>query len=128
MREGGSDEALLGIPTKRAGPQGPQGLWVSLGRALIRSNASRQSRKVQSILTPTIIGILVFVTVLIVALVSAIKRESAALQLRYLQTLTVIAVETNSTVIFPLPLELMKAFIKKRTRGGPGICAQNGNG
>ncbi|MCX6028910.1 MAG: slipin family protein [Chloroflexi bacterium] len=37
-------------------------------------------------------------------------REPAAIQLRYLQTLTEIAVEKNSTIIFPLPLEFFKAF------------------
>jgi regulator of protease activity HflC (stomatin/prohibitin superfamily) len=39
-----------------------------------------------------------------------ISRSPAALQLRYLQTLTEIAVEKNSTILFPLPMELMKAF------------------
>jgi regulator of protease activity HflC (stomatin/prohibitin superfamily) len=34
------------------------------------------------------------------------------LQLRYMQTLTEISAEKNSTIIFPLPIELMKAFIK----------------
>ena len=35
----------------------------------------------------------------------------AALQLRYLQTLNVIAAENNSTTIFPLPIELFKPFM-----------------
>jgi regulator of protease activity HflC (stomatin/prohibitin superfamily) len=39
-------------------------------------------------------------------------KEPASLQLRYLQTLTEIAAEKNSTLIFPLPVELLKAFIK----------------
>ncbi len=39
-----------------------------------------------------------------------IGREPAAIQLRYLQTLTEIAVEKNSTIIFPVPLEFFKAF------------------
>ncbi len=39
-----------------------------------------------------------------------IGREPAAIQLRYLQTLTEIASEKNSTIIFPLPIELFKAF------------------
>ncbi len=39
-----------------------------------------------------------------------IAQEPAALQLRYLQTLTEIAVEKNSTIIFPIPLEFFKAF------------------
>ncbi len=34
----------------------------------------------------------------------------AALQLRYLQSMTAIATERTNTIIFPLPLELMKAF------------------
>ena len=41
-----------------------------------------------------------------------IGREPATLQLRYLQTLTEIANEKNSTIIFPLPIELMKTFMK----------------
>jgi regulator of protease activity HflC (stomatin/prohibitin superfamily) len=40
-----------------------------------------------------------------------IGQEPAALQLRYLQTLTEISVEKNSTIVFPLPLELFKYFL-----------------
>jgi regulator of protease activity HflC (stomatin/prohibitin superfamily) len=40
-----------------------------------------------------------------------ISRQSQALQLRYLQTLREIAVENNSTVVFPLPIELFKPFL-----------------
>ena len=39
-----------------------------------------------------------------------IHEAPAALQLRYLQTLTEIAAEKNSTIIFPLPIDLMEAF------------------
>jgi regulator of protease activity HflC (stomatin/prohibitin superfamily) len=39
-----------------------------------------------------------------------IGREPAAIQLRYLQTLTEIAVEKNSTILFPVPIEFMRAF------------------
>jgi regulator of protease activity HflC (stomatin/prohibitin superfamily) len=42
-----------------------------------------------------------------------IGREPATLQLRYLQTLTEIATEKNSTIIFPLPMDLISAFLKK---------------
>jgi len=42
-----------------------------------------------------------------------IGREPATLQLRYLQTLTEIASEKNSTIIFPLPMDLVAAFLKK---------------
>ncbi len=39
-----------------------------------------------------------------------ISREPAALQLRYLSTLTEIASEKNSTILFPIPIEMFKAF------------------
>ncbi|HUT68331.1 MAG TPA: slipin family protein [Dehalococcoidales bacterium] len=39
-----------------------------------------------------------------------IGREPAAIQLRYLSTLTEIASEKNSTILFPIPIELFKAF------------------
>jgi regulator of protease activity HflC (stomatin/prohibitin superfamily) len=41
---------------------------------------------------------------------SVIAREPVTLQLRYLQTLTEIAVEKNSTILFPLPIDLLRAF------------------
>jgi len=44
-----------------------------------------------------------------------IGREPTTLQLRYLQTLTEIASEKNSTLIFPLPIDLISMFMK---RGG----------
>jgi len=40
-------------------------------------------------------------------------REPAALQLRYLQTLTQIATERTSVLVFPLPLEMLNAFMPK---------------
>lgn len=39
-----------------------------------------------------------------------ISKSPVTLQLRYLQTLTEIATEKNSTILFPLPIELLKAF------------------
>ena len=42
-----------------------------------------------------------------------IAREPVALQLRYLQTLTEIATERNSTIIFPIPIDLISMFMKK---------------
>jgi regulator of protease activity HflC (stomatin/prohibitin superfamily) len=47
-----------------------------------------------------------------------IGREPATLQLRYLQTLTEIATEKNSTIIFPLPMDLVSAFLKKDGKVG----------
>ncbi len=41
-----------------------------------------------------------------------IGTQPAALQLRYLQTLTEIAVEKNSTIIFPLPLDLIEPLMQ----------------
>ena len=43
---------------------------------------------------------------------AVIGSQPAALQLRYLQTLTEIAVEKNSTIIFPLPLDLVTPLIQ----------------
>jgi regulator of protease activity HflC (stomatin/prohibitin superfamily) len=40
-----------------------------------------------------------------------ISANPVTLQLRYLQTLTEIAAERNSTILFPLPIEMMRAFM-----------------
>jgi len=42
-----------------------------------------------------------------------IATETGALQLRFLQTLTEIAMEKNSTIIFPVPIDLIKPFLEK---------------
>lgn len=42
-----------------------------------------------------------------------ISQSPAALQLRYLQSLNMIATEKNSTIVFPLPMDLVRAFIEK---------------
>jgi regulator of protease activity HflC (stomatin/prohibitin superfamily) len=44
---------------------------------------------------------------------TVISREPVALQLRYLQTLTEIGVEKNTTVIFPIPIDILEAFHKR---------------
>jgi regulator of protease activity HflC (stomatin/prohibitin superfamily) len=41
-----------------------------------------------------------------------IGSEPQTLQLRYLQTLTEIAAERNSTIIFPVPIDLLSAFLE----------------
>jgi len=46
---------------------------------------------------------------------AVIGSQPATLQLRYLQTLTEIAAEKNSTIVFPLPLELLQGFFKLPT-------------
>lgn len=42
-----------------------------------------------------------------------ISRSPAAIQLRYLQTLSEIATENNSTTIFPIPIDFLRAFMPK---------------
>ncbi|PZS02792.1 MAG: hypothetical protein DLM69_03655 [Candidatus Chloroheliales bacterium] len=51
-----------------------------------------------------------------------IGRESATLQLRYLQTLTEIASERNSTIIFPIPIEFLSLIMN-----GAGQPSSNGS-
>jgi regulator of protease activity HflC (stomatin/prohibitin superfamily) len=43
---------------------------------------------------------------------NVIAQSPSALQLRYLQTLVEISAEKNSTIIFPLPIEILKPFMK----------------
>lgn len=43
-----------------------------------------------------------------------ISRNPTTLQLRFLQTLTEIATEKNSTIIFPVPIDLLEPFIRAR--------------
>jgi regulator of protease activity HflC (stomatin/prohibitin superfamily) len=40
----------------------------------------------------------------------------AAMQLRFLQTLTKVSAEKNSTMILPLPIDLLKAFLQKKEK------------
>jgi regulator of protease activity HflC (stomatin/prohibitin superfamily) len=44
---------------------------------------------------------------------SVLSKDPTALQLRYLQTLSEIATEKNSTMLFPIPIDLFKPFFKK---------------
>ena len=48
---------------------------------------------------------------------SIIAKEPTTLQLRYLQTLTEVASERNSTLIFPLPIDLVSMFMRQGARG-----------
>jgi regulator of protease activity HflC (stomatin/prohibitin superfamily) len=59
-----------------------------------------------------------------------IGAQPATLQLRYLQTLTEIAAEHNSTIIFPIPMDLLQGFLPSKTPD-EGVERQNsrvGNG
>jgi len=49
---------------------------------------------------------------------TVIGREPAASQLRYLQTVTEIASERNSTTIFPIPIDLFKGLLHAVSRRG----------
>ena len=42
-----------------------------------------------------------------------IGREPAAIQLRYLQTVTEIAAEKNSTTLFPIPIDIFRPFLER---------------
>jgi regulator of protease activity HflC (stomatin/prohibitin superfamily) len=43
-----------------------------------------------------------------------LARQPQAIQLRYLETLTTIAADKNSTIVFPLPIELLETLTGKR--------------
>ena len=55
-----------------------------------------------------------------------ISANPAALQLRYMQTLTEIGATQNSTVVFPLPMDLVKPFLD--TLDEKKEAKQTGNG
>jgi len=68
------------------------------------------------------------------AAAAVIGSEPATLQLRYLQTLTEIAVEKNSTIIFPLPMDLLAGLmdlpraVNGRTSAEPAMPAPGRSG
>jgi regulator of protease activity HflC (stomatin/prohibitin superfamily) len=45
--------------------------------------------------------------------------QPMTLQLRYLQTLNEIAAEHNSTIVFPVPIDILSALIKQQGSRGP---------
>ena len=47
-------------------------------------------------------------------------QEPITVQLRYLQTLLEIGATNNSTIVFPIPIDLLTAFMGKTTRNGGG--------
>jgi regulator of protease activity HflC (stomatin/prohibitin superfamily) len=52
----------------------------------------------------------------------------AAMQLRYLQTLTEIGAEQNSTVVFPMPIDIIKPFLELFEKTGkPAVATTNGD-
>ena len=57
-----------------------------------------------------------------------IGSQPATLQLRYLQTLTEIAAEKNSTIVFPLPIDLIQMLLEGRGSSfGKNDAPANGN-
>lgn len=46
-----------------------------------------------------------------------LEKSPSAIQLRFLGTLTEIATEKNSTIVFPVPIDLLKVWIEKQTGG-----------
>jgi hypothetical protein len=42
-----------------------------------------------------------------------LEKQPASIQLRYLQTLTEIGVEKNTTVIFPIPIDIISQWVKQ---------------
>jgi len=48
-----------------------------------------------------------------------LQGEPAALQLRYLQTLAEISTEKNSTLIFPIPIDILRPFYERAKQAIP---------
>jgi regulator of protease activity HflC (stomatin/prohibitin superfamily) len=48
---------------------------------------------------------------------AVMSKEPIAIQLRYLQTLTEIGVEQNTTVIFPVPIDLIRVWLQGKSQG-----------
>jgi regulator of protease activity HflC (stomatin/prohibitin superfamily) len=57
---------------------------------------------------------------------SILASVPAAMQLRYLQTLTEIGGEHNSTVVFPMPLDIVKPFLDILGKNAAAAPASNG--
>jgi hypothetical protein len=58
-----------------------------------------------------------------------IESHPIALQLRFLQTISEIATENNSTIIFPLPIELIRPFLvgAGAGKGGSQVASPTGD-
>jgi regulator of protease activity HflC (stomatin/prohibitin superfamily) len=62
---------------------------------------------------------------MLAAAADVIAKEPVTLQLRYLQTLTEIAIEKNSTIVFPLPIDTIKVFTDNLAALSNGHSAQH---
>ena len=52
-----------------------------------------------------------------------LQSQPASIQLRYLQTVTEIAAENNSTTIFPIPIDLLRSFLSRSEQAVPTTSA-----
>ena len=61
---------------------------------------------------------------------SILQTQPASIQLRYLQTVTEIAAENNSTTIFPIPIDLLRSFLPRQDQptAAPGLPAAEARG
>jgi regulator of protease activity HflC (stomatin/prohibitin superfamily) len=50
---------------------------------------------------------------------TVLAKEPQAIQLRYLETLTVIGADKNTTIVFPLPMDVLTPFVSRREAGSP---------
>ena len=57
-----------------------------------------------------------------------LSRYPVSIQLRFLQTLTEVASENNSTTIFPVPIDLFRPFIESAARGASAPPPPRGRG
>ena len=62
---------------------------------------------------------------------TVMAQEPITVQLRYLQTLTEVAAENNSTIVFPIPIDLIEMFTRTgrfaQSGGGPPPAAPGGS-
>jgi regulator of protease activity HflC (stomatin/prohibitin superfamily) len=60
------------------------------------------------------------------AAAEVIGRDPAALQLRYLQTLLEVGADHNSTIVFPLPIDLLRPFLGRAAAATTATAANGG--
>jgi regulator of protease activity HflC (stomatin/prohibitin superfamily) len=53
-----------------------------------------------------------------------LESQASALQLRYLQTLSEISTEQTTTVVFPVPIDILRPFYEKAKERGTGSGGQ----
>ena len=49
---------------------------------------------------------------------ATIEGHPMAMQMRFLQTLSDVGAENNTTIVFPMPIELLNAFVKNGSQNG----------